>query len=222
VTTASENRVARYLTSTKNLMGAAGGVIGLIITFLGLAGPYWPLVVIGLYLAGALAAPPEKIRLVLEDATPEAGRLRRDLSGLSTRVHDHASRIPGPALAAFDRITGLLAGLLDRPDALTTAPDQMYAITRAIRTDLPESIESYLNIPWWYAATRRINGQRTAAEELTAQLELLEHDLTGTADQVYGIDTQRLRDQTRYLEERASPRELDIPGRARQDNTDIS
>jgi len=222
VTTASENRVARYLTSTKNLMGAAGGVIGLIITFLGLAGPYWPLVVIGLYLAGALAAPPEKIRLVLEDATPEAGRLRRDLSGLSTRVHDHASRIPGPALATFDRITGLLAGLLDRPDALTTAPDQMYAITRAIRTDLPESIESYLNIPWWYAATRRINGQRTAAEELTAQLELLEHDLTGTADQVYGIDTQRLRDQTRYLEERTSPRELDIPGRARQDNTDVS
>jgi hypothetical protein len=186
VTTASENRVARYLTSTKNLMGAAGGVIGLIITFLGLAGPYWPLVVIGLYLAGALAAPPEKIRLVLEDAT------------------------------------GLLAGLLDRPDALTTAPDQMYAITRAIRTDLPESIESYLNIPWWYAATRRINGQRTAAEELTAQLELLEHDLTGTADQVYGADAQRLRDQTRYLEERTSPRELDIPGRARQDNTDVS
>ena len=88
MTTASENRVARYLTSTKNLMGAAGGVIGLIITFLGLAGPYWPLVVIGLYLAGALAAPPEKIRLVLEDATPEAGRLRRDLSGLSTRVHE--------------------------------------------------------------------------------------------------------------------------------------
>jgi hypothetical protein len=90
----------------------------------------------------------------------------------------------------------------------------MYAITRAIRTDLPESIESYLNIPWWYAATRRINGQRTAAEELTAQLELLEHDLTGTADQVYGTDTQRLRDQTRYLEERTSPREPDIPGRA--------
>jgi hypothetical protein len=101
--------VARYLTSTKNLMGAAGGVIGLIITFLGLA-----------------------------------------------------------------------------------------------------------------RATRRINGQRTAAEELTAQLELLEHDLTGTADQVYGTDAQRLRDQTRYLEERSSPRELDIPGRARQDNTDVS
>jgi hypothetical protein len=216
VTSTAENRVTRYLTSTKNLTGAVGGVIGLIITFLGLAGPYWPIVVIGLYVAGALAAPPEKIRLVLEDAAPEAGRLRRDLAGLSARVHQHGNRIPRQALETFDRITDLLAGLLDRPDALSAAPDQMYAITRAIRTDLPESIESYLNIPWWYAATRRINGQRTAAEELTAQLGLLEHDLTGSADQVYGADAQRLRDQTRYLRERTGQSELDIAREPRE------
>jgi hypothetical protein len=216
VTSTAENRVTRYMTSTKNLTGAVGGVIGLIITFLGLAGPYWPIVVIGLYVAGALAAPPEKIRLVLEDAAPEAGRLRRDLAGLSARVHQHANRIPRQALETFDRITDLLAGLLDRPDALSAAPDQMYAITRAIRTDLPESIESYLNIPWWYAATRRINGQRTAAEELTAQLGLLEHDLTGSADQVYGADAQRLRDQTRYLRERTGQSELDIAREPRE------
>src|SRR6266568_6715314 len=108
----NDNRVTRYLTSTKNLTGAAGGILGLIITFLGISGPYWPLVVIGLYAAGAFAAPPQKISLVLTDAGPEAGRLRRDLSGLCAQVREHANRIPGPALATFDRITELLTGLL--------------------------------------------------------------------------------------------------------------
>jgi hypothetical protein len=208
----NDNPVTRYLTSTKNLAGAVGGIIGLIITFLGVAGPYWPVVIIGLYAAGVFAAPPEKISLVLEDAEAETGRLRRDLGRLTAEVRQHSSRIPHPALAAFGRIAELLGDVLDRPDALTVAPDQMHAIARAVRTDLPESLQSYLNLPWWYAAGRRINGQPTAAEELTTQLELLEKDLTGTADQVYQLDAQRLRDQTRYLRDRTKVSGLESPG----------
>jgi hypothetical protein len=45
---------------------------------------------------------------------------------------------------------------------------------------------------------------------------LSKHTLTGTADQVYGADAQRLRDQTRYLQDRAGQSELDITREPRE------
>ena len=57
---ATNNTFLRYLESRKNLAGCACGIAGLVLTFTGLAGVYWPVVVAGLYGAGALIAPPER------------------------------------------------------------------------------------------------------------------------------------------------------------------
>jgi hypothetical protein len=54
------SRFIGFLESRKNLTGSACGIAGLALTFTGLAGPYWPVVVAGLYGAGALIAPPER------------------------------------------------------------------------------------------------------------------------------------------------------------------
>jgi hypothetical protein len=209
---ATSERFTRYLGSTKNLAGSACGLIGLGLYLFGWAGPYWPLVIIGLYAAGALAAPPEKVTLVLDDTAAEAGRLRTDLDGLVSRVDRHRHRLPAAALTRLGEITSILYDLLGRTAALTGAPEQLYEITRAIRTDLPTSLETYLNLPRWYAARRLAGGRNTAAEELVTQLDLLKSDLTKTAEQVFATDTRRLRDQTRYLQDRGRGGELDLPG----------
>ena len=48
----SRQRLLRYLYSNKNLVGSAGGLVGLGLFFTGVVGELWPLVVAGLYGAG--------------------------------------------------------------------------------------------------------------------------------------------------------------------------
>lgn len=50
-------RVLRYLESARNLVGCAGGAVGLGLHFAGLGGAWWPGVVAGLYGVGALLTP---------------------------------------------------------------------------------------------------------------------------------------------------------------------
>src|SRR4051794_11217802 len=101
-----------YLGSTKNLVGSICGLLGLGLFLTGVAGAYWPFVVAGLYAAGALAAPPEKVTLVLEDASAETGRLAADLDRLVERVAEHAGRMPPPAMVRFKDIIEILRELL--------------------------------------------------------------------------------------------------------------
>ncbi|MFF1874432.1 hypothetical protein [Kitasatospora herbaricolor] len=54
---ATSNRLLAYLESARNLAGCAGGALGLVLHFTGVAGPWWPGAVAGLYGLGALLAP---------------------------------------------------------------------------------------------------------------------------------------------------------------------
>ena len=49
-----------YLYSRKNIVGSLLALLGLVLFFLGLIGPVWPAVVIGMYLVGALVTPGDK------------------------------------------------------------------------------------------------------------------------------------------------------------------
>ena len=72
-----------YLESRKNLTGSACGLVGLVLTFVGVAGPYWPVVVVGLYGAGALIAPPERPPLPdFPDPSAQLKELRDDFEKL--------------------------------------------------------------------------------------------------------------------------------------------
>ncbi|WP_051830344.1 MULTISPECIES: hypothetical protein [Streptomyces] len=50
-------RALRYLESARNLVGCAGGAVGVGLHYAGLGGDLWPGVVAGLYAVGALLAP---------------------------------------------------------------------------------------------------------------------------------------------------------------------
>ncbi|OLZ58073.1 hypothetical protein [Amycolatopsis keratiniphila] len=184
-----------YLGSTKNLAGCVGGLIGLALYLTGVVGGLWPLVVAGLYAVFALLAPPERVRLVSPDAVAEAGQLRADLESLVGKVTERAQRMPGSSVDSVRRIAEVLEDLLSRPERWAANPDVQHAVTRLARTDLPLSVETYLNLPWWFAAKR-------PADELLAQLELLETEAHRIAERFYAGDVHQQADHTRYLRER--------------------
>jgi hypothetical protein len=190
---ATSNPVLRYLASWKNLAGCTAGLAGLLLHFAGLAGSYWVLVVIGLYGVGALAAPPERIILVTAPEE-EAGQLRAELDALVGRVRGF--NVPSEVAPKLAEIAEVLRGMLDRPRELRADPDALHAVTRLVGTDLPLSVQTYLNLPWWYAAAR---GSGT---ELVRQLDLLKADAVRVAERFHAADAQRQADHTRYLEDR--------------------
>ncbi|HVK20376.1 MAG TPA: hypothetical protein VM677_03350 [Actinokineospora sp.] len=186
--------ISRYLGSTKNLVGSALGLVGVLLHVFGVVGGVWPVVVIGLYLVGALAAPPEKIQIFGDDRAS----LREDLDRLLAKVR--AARIPADALPHVDTLGDVLRSVLDRSDL---DPDTVHGVTRLVRTDIPLAVEAYVNLPWWFAVAKRVNNGPSAAEELTAQLGLLEADAKTVATRFFDADMRKQADHTRYLRERA-------------------
>jgi hypothetical protein len=209
------SRALGYLGSRKNIVGSIGGLVGLGLGAVGFGGSWWWVLTVGLYGAGALATPPEKVNLVTSDlqtASAEAGALRADLTTLLGRLQKVSGRLPVGADDLVKQTAELLFAVLGRPDALASTPDHAYAVARAIRADLPTSLESYLQLPRWYVSGRRPGAERSAADELQKQLRLIHADAQRVAEEVYALDAQRMADHTRYLEERAAAGANDLEG----------
>ncbi|GAA4575272.1 hypothetical protein [Planotetraspora kaengkrachanensis] len=205
---ATSDRVLAYLGSTKNIVGSALAIGGLVLHFVGLAGSLWPIVVGGLYGVGALLAPPDRVRLTISHAEVETRQLRADLDVLVSKVS--AARFPEDVVARVGGLAGILRDILARAEALTSSPDQLHVVSQAIRDYLPTSLEAYANLPRSYALTRRGERERSAHEELISQLDLLEKGLATIADAVYKGDEQALRDQGRFLRDRFGGSQLDL------------
>ncbi|MGW1764462.1 hypothetical protein ACWCQL_10330 [Streptomyces sp. NPDC002073] len=196
-------RVLGYLESRKNLAGSACGVAGLALTFTGLAGAYWPVVVAGLYGAGALIAPPERLPAPeFEDPAEEFDALREDFATLC----EYLSEVELPA-AAGDRLTGLLGrygALLDPAhgwvaDLLATDPESVHVLSRAIRQDVPECVDTYHRTRWW---TRLQPGTEAPERHLERQLTVLYDEVEGLTAGLQDREARRQQTHTTYLEER--------------------
>nr|WP_042194484.1 hypothetical protein [Kibdelosporangium sp. MJ126-NF4]CEL21353.1 hypothetical protein [Kibdelosporangium sp. MJ126-NF4]CTQ96080.1 hypothetical protein [Kibdelosporangium sp. MJ126-NF4] len=188
----------RYLGSAKNLAGSAAGLVGVLLYVFGVVGGYWPVVVVGLYAAGALIAPPDRIRIGPRDALTEIEQLRSDLAAVSSTVERNGARMPDAAADFVARIVDVLTGMLERPHALRGDPDLLHGVIRLARIDIPMSIEAYLKVPRSLA-----HRERGAADELLAQLDLLEAESHRIAERFYRDDITQQADHTRYLRQRA-------------------
>jgi hypothetical protein len=203
------DRVLRYLGSTKNIVGCVLALVGFSAHFLGLAGAFWPMVVVGLYGVGALLAPPDKVRLAVSHAEVETTALRADLDTLLRKV-DGSQRFPEDVRARLGGLADVLSGVLGRAEVLTTSPDHLHIVSQTIRDYLPASLESYANLPRNYALTRGTDRERSAHEELLAQLDLLDAKMHEVAQAVHRGDEQALRDQGRFLRDRFGRSDLDL------------
>jgi hypothetical protein len=202
VATNDTNRVLRYLESRKNLTGGALGVAGLVLTFAGVAGPYWPVVVVGLYGAGALIAPPERPALPdFPDPSAQLDELRADFG----RLGDYLTGIDLPPAAAgrLTELTELLTALLDPgwvSEVLAQDPEGVHALSRAVRQDVPEAVDTFVRTRWW---TRLTPGTEPPERHLERQLGLLHDELGALAAALRDTEARRQESHTRYLEDRS-------------------
>lgn len=198
---ATNRNPLRYLESRKNLTGSACGIAGLALTFAGVAGPYWPVVVAGLYGAGALIAPPERPPLPdfpdpsaqLEELRGDFARLREYLSGVE---------LPPAAGGRLTELTELLTALLDPgwvAEVLAQDPEGMHTLSRAVRQDIPEAVDTFVRTRWW---TRLTPGTEPPERHLDRQLTLLYEEADRLAVALREVEARRQESHTRYLEDR--------------------
>ncbi|MCL6738855.1 hypothetical protein [Streptomyces neyagawaensis] len=191
-----------YVESRKNLTGSALGVAGLGLTFAGLAGPYWPVVVAGLYGAGALLAPPERPPVPdFPDPSAQLDEVRADFA----RLGDYLAGVELPPAAAgrLTELTELLTALLDPGwvgEILGQDPEGVHTLSRAVRQDVPEAVDTYVRTRWW---TRLTPGTEPPERHLERQLTLLHAELERLAAALRDTEARRQESHTRYLEDRS-------------------
>ncbi|MGR3870116.1 hypothetical protein ACUXZZ_16150 [Streptomyces graminifolii] len=189
-----------YLESRKNLTGSACGLVGLVLTFVGVAGPYWPVVVVGLYGAGALIAPPERPSLPdFPDPSAQLEELRHDFEKLGGYLAD--VELPPAAAGRLTELNQLLAGLLDPriTHDLAQDPEGVHILSRAIRQDVPEAVDTFVRTRWW---TRLAPGTEPPERHLERQLTVLQEEAQGLAANLREVEARRQESHTRYLEDR--------------------
>lgn len=199
--TKGTSRFMGYLESRKNLAGSAGGIAGLALTFTGLAGAYWPAVVLGLYGAGALIAPPERPPLPdFPDPSAQLDELRGDFGKL--REYLDGVELPPAAAGRLTELTEILTALLDPgwvAAVLAQDPEGVHTLSRAIRQDIPEAVDTFVRTRWW---TRMTPGTEPPERHLERQLAVLHEESERLAAQLRETEARRQESLTRYLEDR--------------------
>ncbi|GHH49528.1 hypothetical protein FHS35_002714 [Streptomyces umbrinus] len=200
--TNNSNKLLGYLESRKNLTGSACGVVGLALTFAGVAGPYWPVVVAGLYGAGALLAPPERPPLPdFPDPSAQLEELRADYGKLRAYLAD--IELPPAAAGRLTELTDLLTALLDPgwvAEILAQDPEGVHALSRAVRQDIPEAVDTFVRTRWW---TRLAPGTEPPERHLERQLSVLHSEAQSLATTLHEAEARRQESHTRYLEDRS-------------------
>ncbi|MFK0114602.1 hypothetical protein [Streptomyces sp. NPDC090994] len=192
-----------YVESRKNLTGSACGLAGLVLTFTGVAGPYWPVVVAGLYGAGALIAPPERpAPPAFPDPSAQLDEIRADWERLGAYLAD--ADLPPAAAGRLTELTELLGALLEPgwvTGVLAQDPEGVHTLTRAVRQDVPEAVDAYLRTRWWHRMTP---GGEPPERHLERQLGLLHEEASALAARLRETEERRQETHTRYLEDRAN------------------
>ncbi|CCK27795.1 hypothetical protein BN159_3416 [Streptomyces davaonensis JCM 4913] len=193
--------ISKYLESRKNIAGSVCGLAGVGLTFAGVAGAYWPVVVAGLYGAGALIAPPERPAPPdFPDPSAQLDELRGDFEKLSGYLME--VELSPAAAGRLTELTNLLTALLApgwSTQLLAQDPEGLHALSRTVRQDLPEAVDSYVRARWW---TRLTPGQEPPERHLERQLGLLQQEAESLAATLRDTEARRQETHTRYLEDR--------------------
>jgi hypothetical protein len=199
----------KYLYSTKNIVGSVLALVGLVLFFTGIIGPLWPVIVVGLYLIGALVAPGTPSIDLRSGFDPNDVR-----KALDNEVRIVNGRVPADVLAKVQSIQQIILGILPRSGALPAGSPELFVVQRTATDYLPTALESYLNLPRAYATLHPVQDGKTPKQVLLDQLTLLESKMTEVADDVHRNDTDRLLANGRFLEERFGRSPLSLEGPA--------
>src|SRR2546423_835749 len=102
--------LARYLYSTKNIAGCVGALAGLALFFTGIVGLLWPVIVIGLYIVGALVAPRDRV-YDLATGGVDTDSVKRALDAQARAIK---GRVSPEVQARFESIRQTILAVLPR------------------------------------------------------------------------------------------------------------
>ena len=195
-----------YLYSRKNIVGCLLALLGLGLFFLGLIGPVWPGVVLGMYLIGALVTPSGRQWNLLGGDAPS------DLAGaLSHQVAAVRGKVPDDVFQKVVSTQQTILGILPKIDRLGPGSQDAFVVQKTVTDYLPSTLQAYLNLPRAYATVHRFSDGRTAAQVLLDQLTLLDKKLDDVADAVNKNDADALLANGRFLEDRFGGSALNLP-----------
>jgi hypothetical protein len=201
-------RLVLFLYSTKNIVGCALGLFGLVLHFVGIVGALWPVVVIGLYLIGVLVVPGNRELDLLGGVDVDPNDVRK---ALATEVAAVSGKVPPDVMAKVLSIQQTVLGILPHLPELAPGSRDLFVIRQTATDYLPTALESYLNLPRAYATLHPVQDGKTAKQVLLDELTLLDNKLSDVADAVYKKDSDRLLANARFLEERFGRSELTLP-----------
>ncbi len=194
-------RLKGYFYSPRNIAGCSLAFVGLLLLFTGVISTGWPLIVAGLYAAGAFgwprSAPSEP---VVATETP-ADTLVEDLEQL---IGDLSTGLPDAARGSLHSIQSTLSDLLPRlrtlEDSGALSVESAFTVQETLRRYLPETLENYLKLPPAFATSQPLDGGQTAAQILVDQLQLLDAELKRIAQEAFAGDAEALVNSGRILQ----------------------
>ncbi|MGW1121904.1 hypothetical protein ACWD5B_33150 [Streptomyces tanashiensis] len=194
----TSSRLLGYAESRKNLTGSVCGLAGVGIALTGAAGGLWPLVVAGLYAAGALIAPLERPDTPhFPDAGEQLDALRADFETL--RAYLTEVDLPPAVRARLTELATLVEALLE--PGWVSDPDHLHVLGRAVRQDVPEAVDTFVRTRWW---SRFTPGAEPPETHLERQLTALHEETTAIAAALRDAEAIRQETHTRYVEERGN------------------
>jgi hypothetical protein len=195
----NRQRILLYLYSTPNIIGSLLGLVGLALYFLGIIGSYWLLIILGLYGIGVLATPKSptyELRLRNELTAEE---IRSELNAMLSKI---SKKVPKEILAKVESIIKSIFEILPHIMDVNSSNYNIYTIRQTALEYLPETLESYLQLPKAYATLHPIKNGKTANQLLLEQLDLLDVEMKSIAQDFYLNDSQRLMAHGKFLQEK--------------------
>ncbi|HKA02842.1 MAG TPA: hypothetical protein VKD67_00895 [Acidimicrobiales bacterium] len=206
----SENRLARWATSTKHLVGTVLALGGPALAIAGVvSAPIGIALAVPLYAIGALVAPNRRRRPALAGDVGEEEVLDR-LDDLEKRIR---GRVPDAVASRVHRIATTIRETLPRADGLGAGSQQLHTLVQTATDYLPEAVDAYLRLPRSYADHHVASAGKTPLQLLTDQLDLLASKMDEVFVAVNQADTDALIAHGRFLDEKFAPGSLDLgPG----------
>jgi hypothetical protein len=186
----------------RNVAGMLGAAAGLGLTFGGVIEAGWWAITGGLYAAGFLGtqlfAPPARTTGPLWQSAPVAD-LPADLRRLA---RDVSPQLPVAAQRHLANILAAVSGIEPRLREIDPAHPSVTAVRQIMADYIPTTLRAYGELPPRVRSATRLNDGRTADEQITAQLALLETQMDRVADTLSRGDLDALEAQGRFLDEK--------------------
>jgi hypothetical protein len=195
-------RVVQWFYGLPNVVGIVLALVGIGL-YIGGAISGWlvPLIVVGLYLLGALVTPKPKglTGLSVLSGDLDAGQLKDALDKI---VDESKQRLPDDLAAKVVAIQATILEILPKLSSTTIDRQDLFALERTVSDYLPQTIDNYLTLPRAYANSHVVEDGKTAQQLLGEQLDLIGEKMKEISDAVAKDDVGKLLAQGRFLEER--------------------